>query len=440
MAITGQKKDPAAMQTAAGYPEIKSMDTDLTFSIREKEALRTLGKRVAEIAARPVMAQKARLWTAHNDLKTDEPTVFADPENGWNEIIPAKTLVTNDPLARVWEMALLKQIYWADEIKDDKVIEAAFDVPYSYSNTGWGLQTGVIGGENNGSYKIKQAIEDYERDFDKLHHPQFIIDHEQSERVLELAAEVFEGILNVRRKGTWWWSLGMTLDYIALRGLEDFMMDMVLEPDWVHRMMNLLCEGKLEMLNMLEREGLLPDNTGATYVGSGGFGYTEQLPQSGFSPHKVRTADMWGFCESQETVGCGPDLYEEFIFPYHNRILERFGLNCYGCCEGYDDRWKVIKKLPRLRRISVSPWSDWATVPSFLGKDYIASVKLSPTPLATPKADEDTVRADARKAARLTEGGIAEFIMKDNHTLGNNPRNLTRWVEIMREEIDGAFG
>jgi len=24
-------------------------------------------------------------------------------------------------------------------------------------------------------------------------------------------------------------------------------------------------------------------------------------------------------------------------------------------------------------------------------------------------------------------------IMKDNHTLGKNPRNLTRWVEIARE-------
>jgi len=26
--------------------------------------------------------------------------------------------------------------------------------------------------------------------------------------------------------------------------------------------------------------------------------------------------------------------------------------------------------------------------------------------------------------------------MKDNHTLGGNPKNITRWVEIMREEID----
>jgi hypothetical protein len=29
--------------------------------------------------------------------------------------------------------------------------------------------------------------------------------------------------------------------------------------------------------------------------------------------------------------------------------------------------------------------------------------------------------------------------MKDNNTLGRNPRHATRWVEIMREEIDRAY-
>jgi hypothetical protein len=29
--------------------------------------------------------------------------------------------------------------------------------------------------------------------------------------------------------------------------------------------------------------------------------------------------------------------------------------------------------------------------------------------------------------------------MKDNHTLGKNPGNIDRWVEIAREEIDRAY-
>lgn len=440
MALLEHKKDPATEQTAAGYPEIKTMGTSFVFSSKEIETLRTLSKQVAEIAARPAMAQKAKLWTAHNDLKTDTPVVFIDPENGWNEIIKAKTMVCTDPLARVWEMALRKLIYWADEMKDDKVVEAGFDVPYSYTDSGWGVDLVKIGGAAGGSYIVKQAIEDYETDFGKLHHPQYIIDVGESERVLALAHLVFDGILTVRRKATWWWTLGLCWDYVNLRGLEDFMVDMIAEPEWVHRTMNLLCEGKLMMLDSLEQAGLLPDNTGATYVGSGGFGFTDELPKSGFDAGKIRTTDMWGFCDSQETVACSPQMYNEFIFPYHKRILDRFGLSCYGCCEGYNTRWQYVKNLPHLRRVSVSPWADWATVPQYLGKKYIASVKPSPTPLASPVADETVMRADARRAVEQTKGGICEFIMKDNHTLGGNPRNATRWVEIMREEIDRVYG
>ena len=436
MASIDQKNDPASQQTASGYPEIKSINTSYIFSENEVEILRNLAKDIAEIASRPEMAKKAHLWTEHNDLKTDTPLVFADPENGWNEIIRASDLLCNDPLARVWEMALRKNVFWANNIKDDKVIEAVFEVPYSYSDTGWGLTPERIGGENNGSYIVKPVLHNYEDDFIRLHHPQYIIDYTESDRVMALVQDVFGSILEIKRKGLWWWSLGMTKDYIALRGFEDFLMDMVTEPEWVHRTMNMLCEGKLAMLDMLERDGLLPDNTGASYVGSGGFGYTQQLPQIGFDANRVRTKDMWGFCESQETVSCGPEMYKEFIFPYEKRIMERFGLNCYGCCEGYDSRWYVIKDFPRLRRVSVSPWADWDTVPEYLGKEYISSFKLSPTPLSVSNMGEDIIRADAAKAALMQKDTISEYIMKDNHTLGNNPNNIVRWVEIMREEIN----
>jgi hypothetical protein len=32
-------------------------------------------------------------------------------------------------------------------------------------------------------------------------------------------------------------------------------------------------------------------------------------------------------------------------------------------------------------------------------------------------------------------GTVPELIMKDNHTLGKNPMNAVRWVELAREEI-----
>ncbi len=170
MALINHKKDPATEQTAAGYPEVKAMGTSFVFNEKEKEVLRHLAFQVSEIAARPIMEKKANLWRAHNDLKTDEPVIFIDPENGWNECIPANTLECEDPMARVWEMFLRKQIFWAEKMKDDKVIEPFIDVPYSYYDTGWGKDLGKKSTMEGGSYIVIPAIDDYDKDFPLIHH------------------------------------------------------------------------------------------------------------------------------------------------------------------------------------------------------------------------------------------------------------------------------
>lgn len=187
-----QARDAATQQTAAGYPLVKTIDTSFSFTREEVSVLRALAWQVAEISQRPVMAEKARLWTAHNDLQTQQPLVFIDPENGWNEMIPVHTLRCSDPLARVWEMALRKQIYWANVLKDDKVIEPFFDVPYSYTDTGWGVELKKRRTVENGSYIVEPAVEEFESVFEKLHHPEIVVDWKESELLMQMAHSVFD--------------------------------------------------------------------------------------------------------------------------------------------------------------------------------------------------------------------------------------------------------
>jgi hypothetical protein len=431
-----QAKDPATMQTAAGFPMMSKINTSFVFSANEVETLRLLAKQVKEISKRDIEREKARLWTLHNDLSPERPMIFADPENGWNEIILASELICTDPLARVWEMFLRKQIYWAQEVKDDKVIEASFDVPYCYSDTGWGVDLHKHGGEEGGSYIVDPAIMDYEFDLPKVVFPEILVDEKASENMLTLANDVFGEILTVRRKNAWWWTLGMTWDYVNLRGLDNLMMDLVLEPRNVHATMKLLSDGYLKRLSWLEQSGYLASNNEGTYVGSGGFGWTNELPKAGDIDGNVTTKHMWGFCESQETVGISPDMFAEFILPYQLPIMEKFGLNCYGCCEPIDVRWQYVKTIPRLRRVSSSPWTNKEAMAQQLGDEYIMSVKPSPTPLAQANMDEDIVRKELADTLSTSKGCILEFIMKDNHTLGGNPNNIRRWVQIAREESE----
>ena len=427
--------DPAKEHLATGFPPIQAMNSSLMFTPQEIERLRTLGKRVAEIAALPVQKEKARLWTAHNDLQTTQPLVFIDPENGWNEIITPEMLECHDNMARVWEMHLLKQIYWHENLKDDKVIEPYFDVHYSFSDDGWGVEMKKEGGEMGGAYKMIGGLRDYEEDFEKLHYPVITIDYEESDRVLNLAHEVFDGILTVRRHPVWWWSLGMTVDYIMLRGFDNFLCDFILEPEYIHKVMDLMTTGIEKRLDWFEKERLLALNTEGADVGSGGFGWTNQLPTEQELKRPVTTKEMWGFVESQETNTVSAEMYGEFILPYHKRLASRFGLNCFGCCESVTERFEYAKQIPNLRRVSMSAWADWTLIPELLGNRYIASLKPQPTALASPVMNEDEVRKTVRKALACTRDCIPELIMKDNNTLGHNPYNACRWVEICREEI-----
>ncbi|NLJ25954.1 MAG: hypothetical protein GX354_11155 [Firmicutes bacterium] len=62
--------------------------------------------------------------------------------------------------------------------------------------------------------------------------------------------------------------------------------------------------------------------------------------------------------------------------------------------------------------------------------------KPSPAYLAIPAIDEDFNRKELLKAMEITKGCQVEIIMKDNHTIGNNPDNVTRWCRIAREEAE----
>jgi hypothetical protein len=430
---------PSTIQTAAGLSTIHGIGTSLRFDANEREALRGLAAQLRECAEQSTENRKRKLWRSHNDLETTEPVIFADPENGWNEILTQDLLVCSDPLARVWEMHLRKELFWNREMRDDKVTEPCLRVPYSYTDSGWGLREVKIGGEDGGSYAWQPPIIDFETDFQRLRYPEITIDHGQSERVFEAAHELFDGILEVRHEGPFWWTLGLTWDFINLRGLTRFMMDLYENPEWVKRLMAFLSDGTLRKLSFLESEGVLAGNHDGMYVGSGGFGYTDDLPSAGYDPDHVQLRDMWGFAESQETVGISPEMFAEFVLPFQVPILERFGLNCYGCCEPIDPRWKYVKTIPRLRRVSVSPWADREASARNLGRDYILSLKPSPTPLASPDMNEELVRHELRRDLERVKNCIVEIVMKDNHTLGGNPRNITRWVEIAREEVDRAY-
>jgi hypothetical protein len=428
---------PAADQTAAAAVHTALAPHEAAAAPDERETLRRLAERVAGLAHAPATAEKRALWTAHNSLGRTRPVIYCDPENGWNEIIAPADLACRGKLARSWEMHLRREIFYGGRMGDDKPVEPVFDVAYVTSADDWGMEETYTKTEDAGSYVWKGPLSDYARDLPRLHEPRFSIDRETTAACLDLAGRIFGGVLDVRLKSAWWWSMGLTYPAARLRGLDQLFFDFIDHPDELKQLLAAISRGYLAKLDRLEAEGLLSPNWDGTYVGSGGLGYTTELPGPGYKG-KVRTKDLWGFTESQETVNISPEMYEEFIFPNERPIMERFGLTCYGCCEPVHGRWHVIKRHHNLRRVSVSPWADVEKMADWLQDRYILSLKPNPAVLATPTIHHDAIRAGLRKTFETTRGCVVEAIMKDNHTIGRNPQNVIDWCRIAREEADRA--
>ena len=414
---------------------------DIVVSDTDRKILREYAKKLAELAHRPLEEEKARLWAMHNDLQQTRPLFFCDPENGWNEILRPESFQCTGALAKTWEAYLRKEIIWGEQIRDDRVLEATLYLPWvHHSPAMWGVDLEMHQSEQaNGSYNWTPVISDFEKDMAKLRFPSIEVDAQASRLLMELGRDVFDGILDVKRRHKWWHAQTLTRDYAELRGLETMLFDFYDYPDEMHRLMGFLRDGYLHMIDYLEEHGLLSLNTGSAYVGSGGFGFTNQLPAEEFNPDHVRTIDMWNFLESQETNTVSPEFFAEFILPYQISLAERFGLGCYGCCEPLDTRWEYVKTIPRLRRVSVSAWADVNKMAQNLGEDYVYSYKPSPSPLSSRQFNAEDHRMFFRDFLQRTAGRYSnhvEIIMKDNHTLAGRPENLYSWATMIREEIN----
>ncbi|MGA2548204.1 MAG: hypothetical protein ABSF43_16780 [Rectinemataceae bacterium] len=414
--------------------------SNLVFPERDKALLRGLGRQVAEIAARPIMDERRKLWTRHNNLERTRPVFLCDPENGWNEIIPGSAIQCVNSIARHWEDYLRKLVFWGEQMNDDYVVEPVFNLPYVYKDSQWSIAgsdrvvTEKKTAEQGKAYHIETVLEDFSQIKD-ITKPDLRIDYAASDAALGIAHEVFDAALEVRRNTVWFWSFGLTDDLVFLRGLERLMFDFIDAPERIHEVMSIIYQGTMERLDFLELKGLLCLNNDGTFVGSGGMGFSDALPAADYAG-KARTKDMWGLAESQVTIGISPDMFAEFIFPYQKKIMERFGLTCYGCCEPMDERFDIVKAAHNLRRVSVSPWANRELMADKLGRDYVYSMKPSPSYLALPVIDEDFIRKDLKAALLTTKDNCLELVMKDNHTLGNNPENIKRWARIAREEIE----
>ncbi len=413
----------------------------MKFQKSERDILRNLAKRVAEIADDPVMDRRRKMWIEHNSLRSTYPLMLIFPEGSWAELIPDSLLQSSDENVREMEHALRRRIYGYEHFQDNMVVEKEWIVEKCIRNTGWGLDPRRIpSSETRGAWHFDPVIKE-PSDLKKLRFPEISHDAEITRRNLEETQELFGDILTVKCVGVNHLSYHLMNHYTALRGLEEVMIDMHTESGMLQDAMAFLEEGHHRILRQYVEQNLLSLNNDNTYQNSGGNGYTDQLPKPGADPSRVRPCDMWASAEAQEMAQVSPEFHNEFILQYEKRLLEPFGLTGYGCCEDLTRKLDYVFTIPNIRRISISPWSDVDACAEKLKGNYIFSWKPNPAQLIG-SFNTDLIRNYLRHTLRTARdnGCILEIILKDTHTCEQHPERFDEWTRICREEISKIAG
>lgn len=409
----------------------------------ERLILRKLAQKVAALAELPIQEERRKHWADHHSLVVTQPPVFIDPEFAWYELIPHTQLQCRNDLARIWEYRLLKEIYWQEQIGDDRVCTKDFPVCHVFYTTSRGIEThNTMSHKIDGAFRIDPVLTDWD-DLGKMKFREIVVDYDKTEQILTLAHDVFDGILNVTIQDSWWYSDKLAEEAVYLRGFENFLYDFYENPDELHALMAFLRDEFLHKLEFLKKENLLCLNNGGEFVGTGGYGWCNDLPGEDFDPTHVGLHNMWGYGESQVTVNVSPQMFDEFVLQYQEPILQQFGLNFYGCCENLDDRLHYVqKRVPRLRTVSVSPWCNWEKMAQQIKGDYVYCWKQNPARIAVADPNWELIRQEIRQVFELTAayGCPTEALMRDVRTLAYSPEHASKWVQIVREEGSRIYG
>lgn len=411
-------------------------------STRDTDILRGLASQVAEIALLPVHKEKAELWRRLNDLDSVRPMVWIN-EIPWNEmnVDDELTLRAEHPWARDQECELRRTLYQWKHLPGDMVVSDYLSCPLAIHSTDFGIVEDVDivkTDETNDIVSRHFHIQIQEpEDIAKIKMPRVTHNEEATEIRYQAMCEVYRGIMPVRKVGqTHIWFTPW--DYlIRWWGVQEAMLDLVMRPDMVHAAVDRMVDAWMVELDQFVEQNLLSLDNDNTRVGSGGYGYTSMLPGSDYDPAHVKPHNMWGCSNAQAFSEVSLEMHWEFAIEHDLRWLERWGLVYYGCCEPLDNKLDVLRRVPNLRKLSVSPWCKAERVIEGIGSDYVISHKPNPAIVAESAWDPVQARKNIRDFLDKAEGRChIELIMKDISTVRYDPKRLWAWAEIAMEEAE----
>jgi len=402
----------------------------------ERAVLRDLTQRYLDVCQRPEQNERRNLWRRHNSLKWTRPLIYVRAF-AWREM-PEAQLTGQTPELRAVENFLRYQLFW-DTLADDSIFEPWVTIPARYRCTGWGFASERhFSDEPGGSFKVDYPLRQ-EADIERLRMPWHEIDEEATARAAELVADAIGDLipLNIDRAPAYrMWSGDISTDLGYLRGIENFMMDMYDRPEWLHRLAAFLRDG----IQRAQRQAETAGDWGLSAHQNQAMAYAEELADPAPNVNGVARKQLWGYMAAQEFTLVSPGMYNEFLLQYQLPILREFGLTAYGCCEDLTRKIKLLRQIPNLRRIGVSPFADAARCAEQIGSDYVLSYRPSPADMVGYGFNPERIWSILLRDLSACKACHTDITLKDVETVQNDPNRVREWVKITRQVIERVYG
>lgn len=167
--------------------------------------------------------------------------------------------------------------------------------------------------------------------------------------------------------------------------------------------------------------------------------YAEELADPAANVSGVKRSQLWGYMAAQELTAVSPAMHDEFMLRYQLPILKAFGLVAYGCCEDLTNKIGILRQIPNLRRIAVSPFADVGRCAAQTGRDYVFSYRPSPADMVSYGFDRSRIRSTLKRALEACGDCHVDITLKDVETVEKDTERVRRWVGLAREVIDEVF-
>ncbi|OQB54328.1 MAG: hypothetical protein BWX97_00005 [Firmicutes bacterium ADurb.Bin146] len=401
--------------------------------------LREYAKKYAQLALSESNLKRPDQYRKLNSLEMVKPPILVF-EVPWGELEDQKELKLEceTDLYRGIERAIKRTLYQFKNFEGDYAIHPYYKVKIRTKSTGIGLNVEEVKinsttGTDISAHEYHDVLPD-EDSLENITMPTMETDNEATQRALEAAHEVFDGIMDVGLGGYQFY-FNMWDELPRYHGVEKCLIDIYDRPEFMHKMMKRFTDYHEEIINLYEKLNIL--ETDAYYLHCTP-ACTYELPVKDITKEKVSAKDVWGRGMAQIFAVVSPDMHKEFDIGYMKRLFDRCGLTYYGCCEPLDKKIDILREFTNLRRISITPWADADVAADAMGDKYVLSAKSNPAYVSQPVFDPQPVIEETKKILLgcKRNNTPCEFILKDISTINRNQNHLTQWVKTVSDTID----